>query len=82
MSEYQPDMMLGEILPGQTQSDAQGTYWGVDPGKVDEMFHRIFKIELPPQEEKVPEPTPAPIQEEEKNEDKKESETTVNKTEG
>ena len=82
LSEYQPDMMLGEILPGQTQSDAQGTYWGVDPGKVDEMFHRIFKIELPPQEEKVPEPTPAPIQEEEKNEDKKESETTVNKTEG
>ena len=82
LSEYQPDMMLGEILPGQTQSDAQGTYWGVDPGKVDEMFHRIFKIELPPQEEKVPEPTPAPIQEEAKNEDKKESETTVNKTEG
>lgn len=82
LSEYQPDMMLGEILPGQTQSDVQGTYWGVDPGKVDEMFHRIFKIELPPQEEKVPEPTPAPIQEEAKNEDKKESETTTNKTEG
>ena len=82
LSEYQPDMMLGEILPGQTQSDAQGTYWGVDPGKVDEMFHRIFKIELPPQEEKVPEPTPAQIQEEAKNEDKKESETTTNKTEG
>ncbi len=82
LSEYQPDMMLGEILPGQTQSDAQGTYWGVDPGKVDEMFHRIFKIELPPQEEKAPEPTPAPIQEEAKNEDKKESETTTNKTEG
>lgn len=82
LSEYQPDMMLGEILPGQTQSDAQGTYWGVDSGKVDEMFHRIFKIELPPQEEKAPEPTPAPIQEEVKKEDKKESETTVNKTEG
>ncbi len=81
LSEYQPDMMLGEILPGQRHSDAQGTYWGVDPGKVDKMFHRIFKIE-PPQEEKAPEPTPAPTQEEVKKEDKKESETTANKTEG
>jgi LCP family protein required for cell wall assembly len=82
LSEYQSDMMFGEILPGQSQSDAQGSYWSVDPVKVDAIFHRIFKIEPPPQEEKAPEPTPAPTQEEAKKEDKKESETTTNKTEG
>lgn len=82
LSEYQHDMMFGEILPGQSQSDAQGSYWSVDPVKVDAIFHRIFKIEPPPQEEKAPEPTPAPTQEEAKKEDKKESETTTNKTEG
>ena len=86
LSEYQPDMMLGEILPGQSQSDAQGAYWSVDPVKIDAMFHRIFKIEPPPQPEKAPDPTPAPTQEEikseNKKEDKKESETTANKTEG
>ena len=82
LSEYQPDMMFGEILPGQSQSDAQGSYWSVDPVKVDAIFHRIFKIEPPPQEEKAPEPTPAPTQVEAKKEDKKESETTTNKTEG
>jgi LCP family protein required for cell wall assembly len=82
LSEYQSDMMFGEILPGQSQSDAQGSYWSVDPVRVDAIFHRIFKIEPPPQEEKAPEPTPAPTQEEAKKEDKKESETTTNKTEG
>ncbi|MBR0325392.1 MAG: LCP family protein [Selenomonadales bacterium] len=82
LSEYQSDMMFGEILPGQSQSDAQGSYWSVDPVKVDAIFHRIFKIEPPPQEEKAPEPTPAPTQEEANKEDKKESETTTNKTEG
>ena len=82
LSEYQSDMMFGEILPGQSRSDAQGSYWSVDPVKVDAIFHRIFKIEPPPQEEKAPEPTPAPTQEEAKKEDKKESETTTNKTEG
>ena len=82
LSEYQSDMMFGEILPGQSQSDAQGSYWSVDPVKVDAIFHRIFKIEPPPQEEKAPEPTPAPTQEEANKEDEKESETTTNKTEG
>lgn len=81
LSEYQPDMMLGEILPGQSQSDEQGMFWSVDPVKVDAIFHRIFKIEPPQKEEKAPEPTPVPIQEEVKKEDKKESETTSNKTE-
>ncbi len=81
LSEYQPDMMLGEVLPGQGQADAQGTYWAVDPVKVDAMFRRIFKIEPPSQPEKAPEPPPAPKQEEVKKDDKKESETTENKTE-
>lgn len=84
LSEYQPDMMLGEVLPGQGQADAQGAYWATDPAKVDAMFWRIFKIEPPPQPEKPPEPPPAPKQEDakkENNNDKKESKTTENKIE-
>lgn len=47
VSDYQPNMTLGELLPGHLASDANGVWWLVDQAKADAMFWRIFKIDVP-----------------------------------
>lgn len=47
---YQPNMTLGELLPGHLASDASGVHWLVDQARVDALFKRIFKIEVPEEE--------------------------------